>query len=82
VGRGDATVPLPVLAKLQPALRKGGWQVTVALWRGGDGPARVLDVWPGLHEGRVYGLAIDVGLHHHRCAPHDLATAPSGQRRA
>jgi uncharacterized 2Fe-2S/4Fe-4S cluster protein (DUF4445 family) len=26
--------PLPVLAQLQPALRKGEWQVTVALWRG------------------------------------------------
>jgi uncharacterized 2Fe-2S/4Fe-4S cluster protein (DUF4445 family) len=55
------TAPLSVLAKLQPALRKGQWQVTVALWRGGEGPARVLDVWPGFHEGRIYGLAIDVG---------------------
>jgi uncharacterized 2Fe-2S/4Fe-4S cluster protein (DUF4445 family) len=55
------TAPLPVLARLQPALRKGGWQVTVALWRGGEGPARVLDLWPGFHEGRIYGLAIDLG---------------------
>jgi uncharacterized 2Fe-2S/4Fe-4S cluster protein (DUF4445 family) len=55
------TAPLPVLARLQPALRKGGWQVTVALWRGDEGPARVLDVWPGFHEGRIYGLAIDLG---------------------
>ncbi|EYD76619.1 Iron-sulfur cluster-binding protein [Rubellimicrobium mesophilum DSM 19309] len=57
----EATAPLSVLAKLQPALRKGNWQVTVALWRGTEGPARVLDVWPGFHEGRIYGLAIDVG---------------------
>jgi len=57
----EVTAPLSVLAKLQPALRKGSWQATVALWRGGEGPARVLDVWPGFHEGRIYGLAIDVG---------------------
>lgn len=52
---------LPVLARLQPALRKGEWKVTVALWRGDDGPARLLDLWPGFHEGRIYGLAIDLG---------------------
>ncbi len=60
-GVADATMPLPVLARLQAALRKGGWQVTVALWRGGEGPGKVIDVWPGFHEGRVYGLAIDLG---------------------
>ncbi len=60
-GVADVTMPLPVLARLQPALRKGGWQVTVALWRGGDGPAKVVDLWPGFHEGRIFGLAIDVG---------------------
>jgi uncharacterized 2Fe-2S/4Fe-4S cluster protein (DUF4445 family) len=57
----EVTAPLPVLGRLQGALRRGGWQVTVALWRGGAGPARVLDVWPGFFEGPVYGLAIDVG---------------------
>nr|WP_245218454.1 ASKHA domain-containing protein [Rubellimicrobium aerolatum] len=60
-GVGAVTAPLPVLAKLQGALRKGGWQVTVALWTGDAGPAKVLDLWPGFHEGRVYGLAIDLG---------------------
>ncbi len=60
-GVEEVTAPLPVLAKLQRALRNGSWQVTVALWRGGDGPARILDVWPGFHEGRIYGLAIDLG---------------------
>ncbi|WP_246849182.1 ASKHA domain-containing protein [Rubellimicrobium arenae] len=55
------TAPLPVLAKLQQALRKGEWQATVALWRGDEGPAKVLDIWPGFHEGRIYGLAIDLG---------------------
>ena len=60
-GVGEATIALPVLARLQGALRRGSWQVTVALWRGGNGPAKVLDVWPGFHEGRLYGLAVDVG---------------------
>lgn len=55
------TASLPVLARLQPALRKGGWQVTVALWRGDGGTARIIDIWPGFHEGRIYGLAIDLG---------------------
>lgn len=56
------TAPLPVLRKLQPALRKGGWQVTVALHKDHhDGPHRLLDIWPGLYEGGLYGLAIDLG---------------------
>src|SRR6056297_2931921 len=53
---------LPVLRKLQPALRKGKWQVTVALHRAqGQDASRILDIWPGLHEGGLYGLAIDLG---------------------
>ncbi|MCC5974771.1 MAG: DUF4445 domain-containing protein [Rubellimicrobium sp.] len=56
------TVPLSVLSRLQPALRKGGWEVTVALHKGHrDTVHRILDIWPGFHEGRVYGLAIDLG---------------------
>lgn len=53
---------LPVLSKLQPALRKGKWQITVALYKGHDEvQSRILDVWPGLYEGGIYGLAIDLG---------------------
>ncbi|MCP3969438.1 MAG: DUF4445 domain-containing protein [Rhodobacteraceae bacterium] len=53
---------LPVLAKLQPALRKGKWAVTVALHRGhADLHERILDIWPGYLETRLYGLAIDLG---------------------
>lgn len=51
-----------VLRKLQPALRKGGWAVTVAVFadhRGG--PAQILDIWPGFHEGPLLGIAIDLG---------------------
>ena len=51
-----------VLRKLQPALRKGNWGVSVALFRDHrGGPSRILDIWPGLHEGGLYGLAIDLG---------------------
>ena len=56
------TADLSLLAKLQTALRKGKWQVTVALHadhRGGT--PKVIDIWPGLHEGGLYGLAIDLG---------------------
>jgi uncharacterized 2Fe-2S/4Fe-4S cluster protein (DUF4445 family) len=43
-------------------LRKGNWQVTVAVHSSHRGTApRVLEIWPGLHEGGLYGLAIDLG---------------------
>lgn len=54
--------PLPVLQALQPALRKGDWAVTVAVHKGHrDAHHRIIDVWPGFWEGRLYGLAVDVG---------------------
>ena len=53
---------LPVLRKLQPALRKGSWAVTVALHKDHhETTHRVIDIWPGYFEGRLYGLAIDLG---------------------
>jgi len=55
------TVTLPVLSKLQPALRKGEWQVTCAIHHDHSGAPRLLDVWPGFYEGGLYGLAIDLG---------------------
>ena len=58
----DMTASLDVLRKLQPALRQGAWQVTVALHKDHRaGPHRVLDIWPGLYEGGLYGLAVDLG---------------------
>jgi uncharacterized 2Fe-2S/4Fe-4S cluster protein (DUF4445 family) len=45
-----------VLAQLQPALRQGGWKVTVAVHAG----SQIIAVWPGFRE-RVYGVAVDVG---------------------
>jgi uncharacterized 2Fe-2S/4Fe-4S cluster protein (DUF4445 family) len=47
---------LSVLQQLQPILRAGQWQVTVAV----HDTARIIAVWPGFHE-KAYGLAVDVG---------------------
>jgi len=53
---------LPLLAQLQPALRKGGWRVTVALHRrAADAVPELVAIWPGLHEDGIFGLAIDLG---------------------
>ncbi len=51
-----------LLAKLQTALRKGEWSVTVAVWQDHDkGTPALIDIWPGYFEGRLHGLAIDLG---------------------
>ncbi|WP_334194489.1 ASKHA domain-containing protein [Pararhodobacter sp.] len=51
-----------VLRKLQGVLRKGNWGVTAAVFRDHHGGApRLLDVFPGLYEGALAGLAIDLG---------------------
>ncbi len=61
-GVGEVAAELPILRRLQPALRKGEWKVTVALHKGNhDARHRILDIWPGFHEGALYGLAIDLG---------------------
>ncbi len=58
----DPVITLPVLRRLQPALRKGGWKVTVVVNRGNhDAAPRILDVFAGFHEGGLYGLAVDLG---------------------
>jgi uncharacterized 2Fe-2S/4Fe-4S cluster protein (DUF4445 family) len=53
---GPLRADLPVLQKLQAALRKGEWRVTVAVHAG----TQLIGVWPGFHD-RAYGLAVDVG---------------------
>ncbi len=58
----DVTANLHILRRLQPALRKGEWKITVALHKGNhDAQHRILDIWPGFHDGALYGLAIDLG---------------------
>ncbi len=53
---------LTLLRRLQPALRKGDWKITVALNKGNhDADYHLLDLWPGYHEGPLLGLAIDLG---------------------
>ncbi|MGI3167696.1 ASKHA domain-containing protein [Pseudooceanicola sp. C21-150M6] len=53
---------LSLLTKLQSVLRRGEWQVTVAVYADHTGAApRVLEIWPGLHEAGLFGLAIDLG---------------------
>jgi len=52
----NLTCDLAVLQILQPALRTGNWQVTVAV----HDSRQVIGVWPGLHEA-AYGLAVDIG---------------------
>ena len=47
---------LRVLQDLQPALREGGWSLTVAVRHGG----RIIAVWPGFRD-VAYGAAVDVG---------------------
>ena len=52
----DLSVALPALHDMQSALRKGDWQVTVAI----RNEQEIIAVWPGFRE-RVYGVAVDVG---------------------
>ncbi|WP_170608664.1 ASKHA domain-containing protein [Ruegeria arenilitoris] len=56
------TADVSLLSKLQPVLRKGKWEVTVAVHKDHKGSvARILEIWPGLHENGLFGLAIDLG---------------------
>jgi uncharacterized 2Fe-2S/4Fe-4S cluster protein (DUF4445 family) len=52
----NLSIDLQALRRLQAALRKDNWAVTVTLWQDGE----VIDVQPGYKEG-VYGLAVDIG---------------------
>ncbi len=59
---GEVRTGMAVLRKLQPVVRKGNWTATVALYKGhNDTHDTILDIWPGFFEGRLYGLAIDLG---------------------
>ncbi|MEQ9693290.1 ASKHA domain-containing protein [Shimia sp. SDUM112013] len=56
------TADLSILSRLQTVLRKGKWAVTVALHKSHkDSVHKVLEIWPGMTEDRIYGLAIDLG---------------------
>ncbi|MEL6998430.1 MAG: ASKHA domain-containing protein [Pseudomonadota bacterium] len=66
---------LRTLQMLQPALRDGDWKVTVAIYTGrGRSDGRIIQVWPGFHEGAIYGVAFDVGSTTIACHLCDLTT--------
>ena len=49
-------------SKLQKTLRKGNWAVTVAIFKDHTAaPPSIIEIWPGLYEKGLYGLAIDLG---------------------
>ena len=51
-----------ILPKMQPILRKGGWKVTCAVHHADAGSdPQIIHLWPGLYEGTVYGMAVDLG---------------------
>lgn len=52
----NLSIDLRVLQKLQEALRKQNWGVTVTVWQ----EREVIDVEPGFEDG-IYGLAVDIG---------------------
>ncbi|WP_135504665.1 ASKHA domain-containing protein [Roseovarius aestuariivivens] len=61
-GIEEIRADISLLSKLQQVLRKGKFEVTVALHKSHtDSIPRVIEVWPGLHEAGIYGLAIDLG---------------------
>ncbi|WCR12126.1 DUF4445 domain-containing protein [Paracoccus stylophorae] len=52
---------LPVLARIQQVLRKAGWKATAVVRQDGQGAPLLIDLLPGLLEGPLFGLAIDLG---------------------
>ncbi len=53
---------LNLISYLQKTLRKGDWKVTCAVHSGsGLRPPSIMHVWPGYHDGSIYGLAVDLG---------------------
>ena len=61
-GLEEVSADLRVMRKLQPALRKGKWQITAAVFQDHKAEkGRIIELWPGLHEDGIFGLAIDLG---------------------
>ena len=51
-----------ILPQMQPILRKGGWTVTCAVHHADAGSdPQIIHLWPGLYEGTIYGMAVDLG---------------------
>lgn len=50
-----------IIPSLQTTLRKGKWAVTCAVHDDGKDLPTIVNVWPGLFEDNIYGLAVDLG---------------------
>jgi len=55
-GLTDLRCDVELVRHLQKILRRGDWQVTVAIYDDRD----IIALWPGFHD-KIYGAAIDVG---------------------
>lgn len=65
-GLTGVEVDFHLLPGLQTTLRKGKWAVTAAIYQSDMHAtprltARLTALWPGYHEGPVFGLAVDLG---------------------
>ena len=58
----DVHADFNFLQQMQPILRKGGWTVTCAVHHADEGTdPQIVHLWPGLYEGTIYGMAVDLG---------------------
>ena len=58
----DVQADFSILPQMQPILRKGGWKVTCAVHHADAGSdPQIIHLWPGLYEGTIYGMAVDLG---------------------
>ena len=58
----DVRADFNILQQMQPILRKGGWTVTCAVHHADEGTdPQIVHLWPGLYEGTIYGMAVDLG---------------------
>lgn len=61
-GLTNAEIGPALLSRMQPLLRKGDWKVTCAIYQPDENATpRLMEIWPGFHEERLFGLAIDLG---------------------
>lgn len=52
----DLSLDSALLPQLQPLLRQGNWQVTVAVYQ----DQQIIAIWPGFKQD-IYGVALDIG---------------------
>ncbi|MFH1929317.1 MAG: ASKHA domain-containing protein [Chloroflexota bacterium] len=64
-GIQDVVASLPVLQELAPTVRENNWRVTAVLemgtWLDPDARPRLIDLVPGDHTVKCFGVAVDIG---------------------